>query len=75
MFQNIRFSGSANNVLPNLSDCSLRCFSCKSNQASYLCRFSRDWGLVQVCLCTICMELDIEQLVKEVLKDCVGGTP
>ncbi len=57
------------------SDCSLRCFSCKSNQASYLCRFSRDWGRVQVCLCTMCMELDIEQLVKEVLKDCVGGTP
>ena len=60
---------------PLSGDCSLRCFSCKSNPATHVCRFSLDWGKIQACLCPSCMTLDIEQLAQGVLRYCAEGTP
>ena len=60
---------------PLSSDCSLHCFLCKSNLATHLCRFSRDWGQVQACLCPSCMTLDIEQLARGVLSNGEEGMP
>lgn len=45
----------------------MRCHACESHQATYVCRFHIDDLKVQVCLCTECMKLDTQQLIKNTL--------
>jgi hypothetical protein len=49
---------------------SLKCFSCKVNPASHVCRFK--WGglAVQACLCLQCMGLETAPLFEKVMGCC-----
>jgi hypothetical protein len=46
---------------------SLRCFSCKTDRASHVCRFKFEEVTVQACLCSECMELETALLFENVL--------
>lgn len=52
---------------PLSKDLTLRCFSCKTALASYVCRFAWDGAMVQACLCPKCMTFDTAKLVESVL--------
>ena len=45
----------------------LLCYVCKDHRASHLCRYDDDVLLVQMCLCSECMELNETALMESVL--------
>jgi len=52
---------------------SLRCFSCKTNPASHVCRYRWEEVIIQACLCFECMEFETIPLFEKVMGYCDAG--
>jgi hypothetical protein len=43
------------------------CYACESRPATHVCRYKIDELGIQVCLCTECMQIDTQRLLKNTI--------
>jgi hypothetical protein len=51
----------------------MQCYACNDLPATHVCRYQIDELTVQVCLCRVCMKIDTEDLIKNIIG--IGDTP
>lgn len=49
------------------ADIYMRCYACEDQRATHVCRFQLDDLMVQVCLCSDCMKMDTQYLIKNTI--------